>query len=228
MSYETAMLLKECGFDEICDGYYYSETVHNGRHISFEEELDLRAEGRDGEISEIKGGMLSTDKCRNSWDWVGDDVCAAPRHGLVKEWLRVEHGVYIDIPLFFTDDGRVEHGFIVRRIKDRDVFRSDSVYPEYTDAMEDAIVSALNRYAGGDDGDGEPDTPEVPAGTQWVHRKSGGVYTVVSGRARMKTSGGWADCVVYAPGYESEFEMFARPVPDFLAGFEMEDDAAGV
>lgn len=222
VSYETGMLLKKCGFDEICDGYYCSDFVHEGRSISLEEELDLKAEGRGGEVSEIKGGALTTHKCRNSWDWVGGDDCAAPRQSLVEEWLRVEHGIYIEIPFGFDED-RMVYGFVVRKPDETYVFSSDSVHLNRHEAVEFAIVFALEHLVALDDdcAGKKPDVRPVPCGTQWVHRKTGGIYTVVSGRSRMKTRDGWEDCVVYAPAGENEFEMFARSVFDFSDKFDM-------
>ena len=56
----------------------------------------------------------------------------------------------------------------------------------------------------------------------WLHRKHGTKYRIVSVCARMKDvkTGEWIDCVVYAPLYENEFEMFARETKSFFKEFE--------
>ena len=55
----------------------------------------------------------------------------------------------------------------------------------------------------------------------WVHKKHNREYRIVSDNARLKNSNGeWIDCVIYAPLYENEFEMFAREKESFYNEFE--------
>lgn len=55
----------------------------------------------------------------------------------------------------------------------------------------------------------------------WIHKKYNREYRIVSDNARLKDSDGkWIDCVIYAPLYENEFEMFAREKDSFYKEFE--------
>lgn len=55
----------------------------------------------------------------------------------------------------------------------------------------------------------------------WIHKKYNREYRIVSDNARLKNSNGeWIDCVIYAPLYENEFEMFAREKDSFYKEFE--------
>ena len=55
----------------------------------------------------------------------------------------------------------------------------------------------------------------------YVHKKYNREYRIVSNNARLKNSNGeWIDCVIYAPLYENEFEMFAREKESFYKEFE--------
>lgn len=55
----------------------------------------------------------------------------------------------------------------------------------------------------------------------WIHKKYNREYKIISDKARLKDSDGkWIDCVIYAPLYENEFEMFAREKDSFYKEFE--------
>lgn len=59
----------------------------------------------------------------------------------------------------------------------------------------------------------------------WIHKKYNRRYRVVSFNARLKDSTGvWIDCVIYAPLYENEFEMFAREKESFFKEFVKESE----
>ena len=59
------------------------------------------------------------------------------------------------------------------------------------------------------------------SGCVWIHKKYNREYRIVSDNARLKNSNGeWIDCVIYAPLYENEFEMFAREKDSFYKEFE--------
>ena len=85
VDYETGMLLKKCGFDECCNEFYYNDIQHNGKSISFDEQLDLVDEGRGNEIVEIKGGSIGSNWNRNSEDWLQEFCCSAPSLTLVEK-----------------------------------------------------------------------------------------------------------------------------------------------
>lgn len=59
----------------------------------------------------------------------------------------------------------------------------------------------------------------------WIHKKYNREYRIVSDKARMKGSmGEWINCVIYAPLYENEFEMFAREKHSFYKEFVKKEE----
>lgn len=101
VSLETAKLLKEKGFKEWCSHCYGIAVLHNGKHISFDEECELKDEGRENEIEYVEGGMLydsgynNRDKDEKAW--------AAPTLWDAMKWLRKEHNLII-VPNIRVDD----------------------------------------------------------------------------------------------------------------------------
>ena len=94
VSFETAKLLKEKGFKEWCSHCYCTDVRHNGESISFDEELDLKDEGRESEIEYIDGGCLDNFGCSNE-DYVDENVYAAPTLALAMKWLREVHNILL-------------------------------------------------------------------------------------------------------------------------------------
>ena len=56
----------------------------------------------------------------------------------------------------------------------------------------------------------------------WLHKKHNRLYRVISENAKQKDpeTGEWRDCVIYAPLYENEIEMFSREKGSFYLEFE--------
>ena len=101
VSFETAKLLKENGFDVACGSMYIPDIRHNGKSISFDEELDLKDEGRGNEIDIIDGGDIW-----DSWNFNSDNaenVYSRPSILLVWKWFLCEHN--IEIHPFLTSLG---------------------------------------------------------------------------------------------------------------------------
>lgn len=92
VSFETAKLLKEKGFREWCSDCYGTDVRYNGVSITFDEELDLKDEGRGDEIEYIEGGTLYNFSCNNS----DEDIYAAPTLYVVMKWLREVHNIAIE------------------------------------------------------------------------------------------------------------------------------------
>jgi len=64
---------------------------------------------------------------------------------------------------------------------------------------------------------------ELKKGMTVCHRKYGRFYKIVSCNARLKDSDpekDWLDCVIYAPLYPNQHEMFSREVNSFVSGFD--------
>lgn len=86
VSFETAKLLKEKGFSEWCFKCYGVAVLHNGADISFDEECELKDEGRGDEIEYVEGGRLYNYGCSNRDK--DAKVWAAPTLWVAMKWLR--------------------------------------------------------------------------------------------------------------------------------------------
>lgn len=113
--FDIAVSLKEKGFDELCEFVYSPSYRHNGVEISFEEELDLKAEGRENEIEEVEGGLVSYMPSRNSEN--DDGVYSMPTANVVCKWLR-QFGIHITTVPYVTPDGSLFR-YCVYRILDK-------------------------------------------------------------------------------------------------------------
>ena len=56
--YKLSMQLKRRGYDEPSHSMYYTAVTHNGESISFDEELDLKGEGRGKETWVLPEGAI--------------------------------------------------------------------------------------------------------------------------------------------------------------------------
>ena len=92
VSFEVAKLLKEKGFKEWCDHCYGVDVRHNGTSISFDEELDLKDEGRSDEIEYVEGGRFHHYWYRNDTE---DKLYAAPTPQTVMKWLEETHNILV-------------------------------------------------------------------------------------------------------------------------------------
>ncbi|MBR6031389.1 MAG: hypothetical protein IKP36_05430 [Bacteroidaceae bacterium] len=87
-NYKCSMMLKELGYDEGCDSFYEDAIQHNGKDLSYDEELDLKGEGRGKEIKRVKGGWISDHFNHNTDSWLGKSCCSRPTVSQAKRWLR--------------------------------------------------------------------------------------------------------------------------------------------
>jgi hypothetical protein len=96
VSLEIAKLLREKGFSEWCSKCYGVAVLHNGADIDFDEECELKDEGREDEIEYVEGGMLYDYGCNNLNK---DDakVWAAPTLWVAMKWLREVHHIFIRV-----------------------------------------------------------------------------------------------------------------------------------
>ena len=101
VSFETAKLLKENGFNVMCDSEYIPDIRHNGRSISFDRELDLKDEGRGDEIEVVDGGQIWDSWNINSKN--SENEYSRPTIQLAWKWFLVEHNV--EIRPFLTSMG---------------------------------------------------------------------------------------------------------------------------
>ena len=148
VSFETAKLLKEKGFKEWCFHCYGVAVLHNGADISFDEECDLKDEGRENEIEYVEGGRLYDYGCNNRDK--DAKVWAAPTLWAAMKWLREVHHLFIGVEprLSFTDFYWITAN-IYRVRKKNSLYHAEPV-DDYScvaccdgDSFEDACESAI-------------------------------------------------------------------------------------
>lgn len=124
VSYETAVLLKEKGFDEKCIGFY----------TCTEKPYFMEA------------------SCRNNWTYEKHGSINAPTHQMALKWLREVHKIVLDI-VFETNKGwtfYVSH-LITKEVGDGSTYIvdiqhcvwSDDVQQPYYNEYEQAVEAAL-------------------------------------------------------------------------------------
>ena len=145
VSFEVAKLLKEKGFKEWCRCCYGVAVLHNGEDISFDEECELKDEGRENEIEYVEGGTFYYFYCDN-----GDEdtnVWAAPTLQMAMKWLREEHNIFIAInmipdtiqkPYFFKP-------YVGRKIYNFPLDYSVEFYTTYEETCEASIKYCLKN-----------------------------------------------------------------------------------
>ena len=145
VSFEVAKLLKEKGFKEWCRCCYGVAVLHNGEDISFDEECELKDEGKGNEIEYVEGGTFYYFYCDN-----GDEdtnVWAAPTLQMAMKWLREEHNIFIAInmipdtiqkPYFFKP-------YVGRKIYNFPLDYSVEFYTTYEETCEASIKYCLKN-----------------------------------------------------------------------------------
>lgn len=92
VSFETAKLLKEKGFNEWCRCCYGVDVRHNGVSIDEDEEFELKEEGREDELEYVYGGRLYDFGCNNRQE--GSPYAAPTIYAAVK-WLEEKHNILV-------------------------------------------------------------------------------------------------------------------------------------
>jgi hypothetical protein len=94
VNYESAKLFKEKGFKEWCSQCYGVDVRHNGKSISFDEECELKEDGKENEIEYIDGGKLYNYGFNNN---IEGKTYAAPTLQTAVKWIRNMHKMHIEI-----------------------------------------------------------------------------------------------------------------------------------
>lgn len=143
-SFEIAKLLKEKGFNEWCFHCYGVAVLHNGVDISFDEECELKDEGRENEIEYIEGGRLYDYGCNNSDK--DAKVWAAPTLWMAMKWLREAHKLHITIKLYGTPSGIV-YAYEICKLEQHtaSLLKSKSGFENNENACEAAILECLTN-----------------------------------------------------------------------------------
>lgn len=139
VSYELALKLKACGFDEPCDHYY---TPNKALHI-------------------VKSNALAPEITNNRFlDEIDDGCCTSVPLWQAQKWLREEYGIHIDVCTYSdysTDaDGNVCDrwdfwGFELYAIVGGErIAIDDDEYDFYEQALSAGIASALELIKKGE------------------------------------------------------------------------------
>lgn len=140
VSIETAKLLKEVGFNEMCDCCYGLSVRHNGREIDEDEEYELKSEGLADEIEYVDGAHLYHMWCRNN-DY--NSIYSCPTQEDALEWVRENLKIYVIIDL----DNNGKWFYKSFTIPERFEILSSSArhFGKYVDATENALFSILRK-----------------------------------------------------------------------------------
>jgi hypothetical protein len=147
VSFETAKLLKEKGFREWCFKCYGVAVLYNGADISFDEECELKDEGRENEIEYVEGGRLYDYGCNNRDK--DAKVWAAPTLWVTMKWLREEKHYYIQVMLdSWACGGHMGYYVVIQKTdSDFELMLQDALdevfYATYEEACEAAIKYCL-------------------------------------------------------------------------------------
>ncbi|MBO5029825.1 MAG: hypothetical protein J6C59_09490 [Muribaculaceae bacterium] len=121
VSYELALALKKCGFDEPCDHYY----------CAFDNETDVRFWGI--HPAQSQNGFTDPD---------GKVIADAPLLSHVQKWLREKKEIFVEV----TSEALHDWDFFVMEL-DEDanigVVRGSEIYPTYEQALSAGIAAAL-------------------------------------------------------------------------------------
>ena len=139
-SVENAKLLKELGFDEIARNMYCADVCHNGKSISFEEELDLRCEGRENEIQYIKYGKLLM---MNNMNGEYDDTYAAPTVFEAADWIRRTFDIHITVVPEWR--GKTVYGTYTYYFEPKQNDYAKLLTPQYFNSHEDCMQYAIKK-----------------------------------------------------------------------------------
>ena len=95
VSLKTAKNLKKAGFIWGCNSFYGLDVRHNGESIDFDEECELKSEGKESEIEYVDGGTIYSFYHSNKED---EDYggYSRPTLAVAQKWLREAKKVHIE------------------------------------------------------------------------------------------------------------------------------------
>ena len=147
VSFEIAKLLKEKGFNEWCFHCYGVAVLHNGADISFDEECELKDEGRENEIEYVEGGRLYNYASNNRENVRA--VWAAPTLWAAMKWLReLKRCIIVIIPKWFTPYGCAKYAYSIWADDNLEIdgeTNKDIEYDTYEETCEKAIKYCLEN-----------------------------------------------------------------------------------
>lgn len=153
VTYEVGMALKRVGFNEWCRLCYTTAIRHNGKDLSFDEELDLKSEGRANEIEYTPGGWCEQHNNRNSEDFISSnqDCCSCPSQQVALRFLREVLNIFVEICIEEdlreeTEDVVIAYTFTLYDTRTALSKHSDNeFYRTYEECVDAALLCCLNK-----------------------------------------------------------------------------------
>lgn len=148
--YKESKLLREIGYNEPCDTLYEDMVTHNGKEISFEEELDLKSQGKAREIKRKHGGNVCQHYNQNS-DFLRSYLCSRPTLSQALRWLRETRHYHIEA--FPNKEDRWRVWIVcIGSINEEDgklnaCDMDEEEYPSYEAALHAALVFQLKNIS---------------------------------------------------------------------------------
>lgn len=102
-SYETCMLLKKKGFNELCNAMYCDAYLYNGEYINSDHIYEYKDEGK--ELTIEHGGMFFDHANTNQDEWMSETSCSLVAQQVAVKWLFLRTNTYIIANPYATQDG---------------------------------------------------------------------------------------------------------------------------
>lgn len=136
-SYETSILLKSLGFDDICKNVYGMGIFYHDEYIDFDEEQELIGEGKKDEIEYIPGGWIYGQMhSRNSDSLIKDNECTMPSYEQALKFLRNDYNIHV----FLMMKNRCWHWCVQDLYGGNDFSVSNTGYGKYEAALDAGIA----------------------------------------------------------------------------------------
>lgn len=102
VDYNAALILKKIGFDVPCDLFYQWHPHYKNKPLSFDEECELKDEGKENEITykELVQRMYNINSDLNY-----SKNCSCPEIYKVVDWILENHNIFIDAKPYWCEDG---------------------------------------------------------------------------------------------------------------------------
>ena len=142
---ETAKILKQLGFNMICDTYWTMYPFYEGEPIDCDEQYELVAEGKENEITYEP--YCETRVNSNNAMWKNKDAWACPKIEDVIAWLYHTFDIYVNSTPYITQNGIQWVGEIYNISSDGTI----SVFKKYgynfrNEALNAIIFIACKQY----------------------------------------------------------------------------------
>lgn len=102
-NYETCMLLKKKGFNELCQDFYCDAYLCNGEYINVDHIHEYEDEGK--ELTIKHGGLFCSHSNTNQEDWMNETACSLVPQQVAAKWLFLRTNTHIIANPYVTQDG---------------------------------------------------------------------------------------------------------------------------